>query len=123
MSEIKNFTNSTIDSSSTDEAKKLVVETVRRILDGHDAATSFDSFTVRFSLDIGPRYVASKDTLNNLKENSNEEAVRTLAQDAISLYSEVFEQKSFNAQNENGQDKLTDHEMIDNANIRGERIN
>lgn len=119
LSEIKFSTNSVIDSSSTDEAKKLIVETVRRILDGHDAATSFDSFTVRFSLDIGPRYVASKDTLNNLKENSNEEAVRTLAQDAISLYSEVFEQKLLVAQNGSGQDQLTDHDMIDESNIRG----
>lgn len=82
-----------------DEAKKLVVETVRKILAGSSnesgsSSSSFDNFNVRFALDIGPRYLPSKDALINLKENSNEEIIRTLAQDALELFSQVFENKS-----------------------------
>lgn len=90
LSELKSNDGDT----TSDEATKLVVETVRRIMDGTEATSSLDTFNVRFALDIGPRYLPSKDVLTNLKDNSNEETIKTLAHDALTLFTEVFENKS-----------------------------
>lgn len=77
---------------STDEARKLVVETVKHILT--DSNDRMDTFHVRFTLGIAPRYLPSKDALSSaIKEASNDEA--TLLSEALTLYSDVFDIADF----------------------------
>jgi hypothetical protein len=72
------------------ELRKLILDSIKKI---YDHGAEEESFHIRFSIELAAKYLPNKEVLVGIANNSGQEDVKSVASDALALFSEVFEKQ------------------------------